>query len=466
MKESSGKFRALSKYGKLHFDQNAEKEMEDIESILSEIRSIDRGNGATAKKRKSYSRSSSLSKRLLNNEKVKRKSHKLTKPRTKPKKNTPTFPQATFKDSSENDVPASDQYDPDFKVTLPRDPAYSINDLPKEVSISPDQMTMAEMVNTWEKEIRVVNPQQESKEEASHDITNKGTILEQKEKQTKSLVPGIIGRTSKQQKLFTAGQDTPGPGKYNIQRNSDPVHVVPFSGQSSRPEIDPGPDRTHFNLAKSIDATKPRSIYHTLPPKLGHSDKETPKKSIWAEIEDEQKEFLDIIHKQKSNTVNTHPVKQRKITIKPRPGPFDHLMHTEAPDVEYNVEESLKMLESTKIPPRTNFGRRLDDSDRTIYAKSDAPDIIYTDLNKDYLATRKRTATSLDFKKLPERLSPYDYMPKPCGGDYDYYPEDFDYRTGISFDLMGERQIMLELPPQFTQKRTTSQLIDRFKGHA
>ena len=462
MMNSSGKFKALSKFGKLHFDEKDEKELDDIESILSEIRSIDSGNSVPTKKRKSMSR---ISQRLLNNEKVKRKSHKLTKPRTKPKKNTPTIPQATFKDTSETDVPASDQYDPDFKFALPRSPSYEISELPKEVSITPDQMTMAEMVNVWEKDIRVVKTQVESNDKEKYDITNRGTILEEKQKQEKSLVPGVIERTKKKQKVFGPGTDTPGPGKYNIKRNNDPVHVVPFSGQSSRPEIDPGPDRTHFNLAKSIDATKPRSLYHTLPPKLCHSDQETSKKSIWAEIEDEQKEFLDIIHRQKSTSSSVHPVQHKKVSIKPRPGPFDHLMHTEAPDVEYNVEESLKMLESTKIPPRTNFGRRLDDSDRTIYVKTDAPDKIYTDLNKDYLLTKRRTSTSLDFKKLPERLSAYDYMPKPCGGDFNYYPEDFDSRTGISFDLMGERQLMLELPPQFTQKRATSQQLSKFENH-
>ncbi|EAY06380.1 hypothetical protein TVAG_151870 [Trichomonas vaginalis G3] len=441
MKSRKGSFQTLSKFGRLHFDDADTPDIGDIDEILSELKSFDRKSRV---KRKSLK--AGISERLLAGEKAQRRPRKITKTVPKHTKQPPTIPQATFKNDSSTDVPGADQYNPDYEVLLKRAPSLSISNLPKTVNYDPDTMTMRQMVDSWSN-IRIANYLNSRKE------IQEPTYNEFKKEDK---VPGIISRTQPTYVKNRFETDTPAPNHYNISRDVSKSSILPFHAQAPRPDNDSGPDRTHFGLAASIDATKPRSVSHLLPPNISRDKSKDIKTNIWEEIENEQKILMNQLQKPK-DTKNSapKPVKPRYVP-KPDVSPFAQFMRTEAPDVEYDVEGNLRSL-NKKIPPRENFGRRLDDSDRAIYQKSEAPDVIYPNTNDAWLKTIPSSGNAPSFDQMHDRKEAYAYMPKTCGGGYTYVETNWNRGQAVRFDLMGKRKLVLEVPPQYKQGRSSSQ---------
>lgn len=447
MKSRNGSFQTMSKFGRLHFDDTGTPKIDDVDQILSDLKSMDQKSFV---KRKSLN--AGISERLLAGEKAPRKPRKISKTKPKHTKQPPTIPQATFKNDSSTDVPASDQYDPDYEVVLRKSPSYSFSTNNRELNLDPDKLTMRQMVDSWSN-IRIANYLS-----SQRDI-QEPTINELKKEDK---VPGIISRT---QPIYVKNRfvtDSPAPNHYDIPRLLGKPTVLPFEAQSSRSDAHPGPDRSHYGLAKSIDATKPRSISHLLPPNISKDRAKDQKTNIWEEIENEQKVLMNQLQKIKSSDSEIKPKPKPRYIPKPDVSPFAQFMKTEAPDVEYDVEGNLRS-QNKKIPPRENFGRRLDDNDRAIYCKSDAPDVIYPNTNDAWLKTKPASGNAPSFDQMHDRKEAYAYMPQTCGGAYTYVETNWNRGQAIRFDLMGKRKLVLEIPPQFKQGRASSHLAGVFK---
>jgi hypothetical protein len=129
---------------------------------------------------------------------------------------------------------------------------------------------------------------------------------------------------------------------------------------------------------------------------------------------------------------------------------------------EDNVERSLLFLEKGgKILPGTHFGRKLSDTNRTIYNKTEAPDIIYPNVIEQWKNINSRDqAKDILFSRQADKHDPYYYMPKPCEED-NYLPNSdlmINKENVPSLDRMPPRRIFQDTPIEFTRKFVT----DRF----
>lgn len=463
-KRRNGQYQTMSKFGRI----NLERQMvgignvDNVEDVLQDIKHLN----DRPIHRMSVASSIAVAQRLLSERvggSIKTRSRYL--PRKKPKRNIPQVRKYVKPEGAEPELPGSAQYTPNFNVCLPNAPHYVISGSEKEVRMNLGQKTQSEMMAAWQRGIRGIqfdmepvgpSPKEEPSEKETENPSRPETTMQ-------GIISGPCNRDS-----FMPPQDLPAPGQYKINRSLDKSRVISFDRQATRKEMETLPDRYHPNLAQSIDATKGRTKGGiSFDKQLGRERHEAKKDDIWVEIEKEQKALLKVLHPPEKEIVTSRKTIEpfsRQTSVFGR-NPFESFMGpAETRDLQYDVDASLKALqESRKIQPMSNFGRRVNDCDRAIYAKSEAPDVLYEGVRDEWANAHPCGATPL-FKNMHDRKSAYDYMPKTCGGETYTFVENgtWSYRTPVVMDKMGERKLIIEVPPQFTQKRATSHIAGRF----
>lgn len=483
-------YKTMSKYCRIYFERpnntNETKKI-NVNHILSDIKHI---NDRPLKKYTNNS-ASEVSERLFS---CPSSSLNMTKARSRflsgPKlvKKAPIIRKYEKQQNPFHEVPSAVQYTPNYEACYPSAPQYPFPRALHERMIDARLRTQNEMIKIWEKGPRAVKfgpkNKKESEEQKKESENDQSEEIEEEDTQqqllppTQPIVPppknnfassikytnsnqvkpkkqpiGLISLSS-DRNSFIPKNDLPAPGQYQIKRLSvGKNRVASFDGQSTRKSIEPLTDRTYFDLGKNIDSTKPLPP-RCLPFKIQLSrSKETKQKDIWSEIEKEQKELYEVLHPKETIKV------QEKTSVQPfsqqttyfDKHPFQSFMGPEdTKDLVYDVDLSLK-LSDKKIKPLENFGRRINDNDRAIYAPSEAPDIIYTNVNEEWIKTKKSNGSGPIFDNMHARRSAYDYMPKISGGSYTVIKSNnWSYRTPALMDKMGEREMMLNLPPQYS----------------
>lgn len=406
--------------------------------------------------------------------------------RQKEIKKAPVVRKYEKQQNSLHEPPSAVQYTPNYEVCLPSAPKYIFPRAFHERMIDANFRTQSEMIKVWEKGPRTVKFGPKTKEQSEQEKESEEDQRQEADDEInqqlppaplQSIVPpphnntapnpkvantvqikakkqptGLISMSS-DRNSFIPKNDIPAPGQYQIKRLSvDKNRASSFDNQSTRKDIEIKTERTYFGLAKSIDSTKPQPP-RCVPFKVQLSrHKENKQKDIWNEIEREQKQLYDILHPKEPIHV------QEKKLIQPfslqttyfDKHPFQSFMGPEyTKDLVYDVDLSIK-LSDKKIKPLNNFGRRTNDNDRAIYVQSEAPDIVYKNVNEEWKKTQKNSGTGPVFSTMHERRSPYDYMPKIDGGSYTAIKNNnWSYRTPALMDKMGEREMMMNLPPQY-----------------
>ena len=483
-------YQTISKYGRINLDRassSLQTKNINVKNILSGIKHI---NDRPLKKR-SESTSIGVSQRLLFGPSsslnvAKTRSRYL--PRQKQVRKVPVVRKYEKKRNSLNELPSSAQYTPNFDVCLPSAPQFMFPRALHERMLDANHRTQCEMIKVWEKGPRTVKYGPENKDKKRKKEGNSSDDMSEEEEEEEDISsppspPSVapmqsivhppvkdskdasdIPLKSKKQPVgiissncvrdsFIPKSEAPAPGQYQIKRLSvDKNRLAAFDGQSTRKGIELLPDRSHFGIGKSIDSTKPQPP-RCIPFSMQLSrNKETKQKDIWSEIEKEQKQLYNVLHPQESIEIpkkqSIQPFSQQTTYFDKHP--FQSFMGPEeTKDLVYDVEQSLK-LSDKKIKPFENFGRRTNDSDRAIYVASEAPDIIYKDVNLQWIKTQKNNGSGPIFKNMNSRKCAYDYMPKISGGNYTTIKNDnWSYRTPALMDKMGEIEMMLNLPPQY-----------------
>ena len=446
MSKGDGKsYTTMSKFSRIHLEEP--ETIDDVDAIISDIKHLhDRPV------QRPPATGVAVSAHLVADAKRSMRGN-VRIPKSKPKKEP--VPVKTFArtDRIVSLTPEAN-YNPNFSATLPTVPQVLISGTERKVRLNPGNMTQSEMLQAWNRGLRDVALM-------SGRVDPPEPAEEPEAKQPRG--PGIISKEANRDSFFDT-REAPPPGHYTIERSLDKHRVVEFSKQAPRKEARGLPDRVHHNVAQNIDYTKPRAK-GTVPfaKQTGREMTKKDKQDLWAEIEAEQKELLEVLHP--PGEVKVAKKKPVEPFARQRPAfegsPFEKLMGPqETRDLQYDVEKSLKALDK-KVAPMPNFGRRLDDCERTVYVKTDAPDAFYPRVREQWAGLHPSGTTPL-FKNMGERKSAYDYMPKTCGGPYTFIEEVNEHRTPVVMDRMGERKLAMSESPMFLQKRSKSQAVMRF----
>lgn len=444
-KDGDGKaYKTMSKFSRIHLEDP--DEIDNVEDILSEIKHLhDRPLNRTAPA------GLGISPHLVGEGKQGVHVGGGHLPKAKPKKQ-PIFVKTVGKQDRQESASPDAHYHPNFSATLPTIPQVVISGTERKVKMNLGKMTQSEMLDAWNRGLRDVTFEDEPEKPPPSE-----------RQPAVQRTPGIISKEAKRDSFMDV-REAPPVGHYTIERKLDKHRVIEFSKQASRKEPRLLPDRVHHNVAQNIDYTKPRP-QGTVPfaRQTGRDMTRQEKEDLWAEIEAEQKELMEVLHPQSRAPV----IKKKKVEpfARQRPAfessPFEKIMGPqETRDLQYDVEKSLRALDK-KVAPMPNFGRRLDDCERTVYAKSDAPDAIYPKVSEQW-ARLHTSGTAPLFKNMGERKSAYDYMPKTCGGPYTFVEEVNEHRTPVVMDRMGERRTAMRESPLFLHKRSKSQAVMRF----
>ena len=354
-------------------------------------------------------------------------------------------------------IPNATHYNPNFDAVLSKAPklAFEKSGMAKK-KLSPASYTMSEMLSKWNGDIRCVEfrPEPESVPEDENQEQE-----QRKKKPAKPRTPGVMSSDAARDSFLKVNTPTPGPTDYEVPVNTDKVKMVlAFDQQPSRPSL--RMTGTHAtvtmrDIRQDIEYTKPRT------PKCIPFDKQsgrTPRKAksdaIWDEIEQEQARIIASLRKpeEKKKPVKKHRQPFALQTSKPS-HPFGHLMRKEVtPEVEYDVERSRRALDR----PRTAFDISQPSlgSERIVYKGTDAPDVIYDNVNEQFKNTIPRAATPLAMSRETKRHSPYHYMPKPCGeGDLPEPKSSLNGKGAVELSKMGKRKCLLDSP--YAYKRAT-----------
>ena len=357
-------------------------------------------------------------------------------------------------------APSATHYTPNFDAVMSTAPklAFDKSGLAKK-KLSLSSYTMSEMLSRWNGDIRSIEFHPEPEENRQDE-----NVPEKKppSKRTKR-APGVMSSDANRDSFMKTNTPTPGPSHYEIPVNTDKVKMVlPFDQQPSRPSIRTVHPVAMRDIRQDIEYTKPRT------PQCIPFDKQsgrTPRKkngdSVWDEIEKEQARIIESLRKPDEKR---KPVKKQRQPFALQTGkpdhPFQHIMRKEIePSVEYDVESSKRSLDR----PRTAFNIRQPSygRERITYKQSDAPDVMYDDINEQFKNTIPRAATPIAMDREMKRHSPYHYMPKPCGeGEFPGQTSSLSGRGAVEMAKMGKRKCMLESPYKF--KRSTQLPKSRF----
>ena len=474
-------YTTISKFGKLNLNRDLiQGQNGDVEKVLNEIKDLTAGYP----KRQSITSKIVIGERLLasSDQKMHTRYRASIK---KPKRKIPVVRQYVKPEGELERIPGAAQYTPNFSIILPSAPQYSFSkpeDTEKR-AISADTHTQSEMMRLWQQDIRLIsflhndNSNDDTKDQDEKnekmETNDKGLQLQRLQEETQSTLlnpfDGIAIPHDNTRNTYLPKNDFPGPGSYSVTSKSyDKNRVTLFDNQSSRPPIIPViPDRSHMGLGQSIDATKPRVI-SAIPfsKQIGREKEPVKQNAIWDEIEAEQKALMESIQPSLAQSPEEIPKKKQPFALQTsyfNQSPFQHLIHTESPNAIYDVESSLKNLEmSRKILPGTNFGRRLDDNDRAIYSKSEAPDTYYDDVTNEWKQSFAPVTVPI-FDNMVSRKSAYDYMPHGCGGGYqDSRIVWVKPKPRKRQPLLDKRKFLIEAPPDYHEKRVNSALLSKF----
>ncbi|OHT16019.1 hypothetical protein TRFO_13503 [Tritrichomonas foetus] len=462
MKGQQQAYQTMSKFGRINLERTRDTHpVGNVDDIIAEIKSM---NDKPVKKM-SVASTIAVSQRLLSGPHRSTKTRSRYLPRKKPKRKIPVVREYVKPEGADPELPGSAQYNPNFDVYLPSAPQVIFTQAEPEKKMDSSSCTQSEMMQAWQKDLRSIDLIPENpKLLINEPPAAQSTFLKPENNKT----PGIISIKAERDSFLGKPNENPPPGTYHIQRQSiDKPRVISFEGQSTRKPIQTLPDRTHFDLAKGIDATKPRpKCAIPFNRQVSREKSDEKKDDIWSEIEAEQKALLDILHPPEQQAKKEKKVIQpfSKQTTYFDKHPFNAFMGPpETKDLEYNVDKSLTALDK-KLEPLDNFGRRLKDSDRTIYAKSEAPDVYYPGVPDQWAKTHKSVGSGPIFDNMHDRKSAYDYMPKIGGGSYTFVENDnWSYRTPVVMDKMGERNIIIEIPPQYTRKPVSQSALAYFR---
>lgn len=300
--------------------------------------------------------------------------------------------------------PSSTHYDPNYNAILKSAPKFKFSSSfpeKKEKIQNLNVSTISEMINSWTTEIRETNF---SSQEPTT-IDNCEIFSSFTPSSSLSDAPGIISNSGHNLK-WVGGEKTPGVGSYDLsQSDMKGKMIVSFDKQSSRP-----PQKTNsaclHDTRSGLDAIKPRA------PRAPSFEKQSSRfpltknnDSLWDEIEAEQKEILsklDIPQRDKTRVKKKVQPFSLQTTNFDK-SPFHHIMRKETePSQSYDTERAYRR-------PKTafNISQPAFQNDRAIYCRSEAPDVIYDNVQQQYNNTIKKTISNIAF--CSQRISPYPY---------------------------------------------------------
>jgi hypothetical protein len=444
----------MSKFGRLNLQahRGMTASIDDLDSIIADIKSLTT-RPLGRRKKPSAQPSISLSQS---------RSHASAKvrarylPRKKPVRPAPHVRRVYRPDQSMNVVPGATQYTPNYLVGQIQAPKIRFGVDPREtnreakvigsVVMRAEDCTRSQMVVAWQHYLRVIRFLPEQKAPASGQTQPEPISASKPHVRASSRDSYIPQKT------------VPSPDHYHLARSLDKHRVIAFNRQSTRPEVPTVPDRSHERIGEGIDSTKPRIVcpipFRKQP---GREPAPSNKGEVWAEIEAEQKHLLDTLRPPEP-PAPAQPKLRESFAL--QSGSFD--THPFAPffgpectrNLHYDVEETLAAT-NTQIQPRTHFGRRLEDSSRTVYAITDAPDVLFSGVREEWAQSHPGPQVPL-LQLAPERKSPYFYMPRPCGkGMRGLDPNEFwNEPTPVVMSRMGERTTQIDLLPQYQRARS------------
>lgn len=443
--------RSLSAFGKSMFERESDpvKNEANIDALLKQIQTIDVG-----KVKKSFAIPDVIDRLLSKDEQRPVRSRKRS---TRAEQRSARQIRQVQKIVSPLDnIPSAAHYTPNFDAVLSSAPKLAFQRAEMgEKRVSLDNCTMNEMMTKWASSIRTVEIEgQKPKNDPILPQTQPGTPK-------KMTASGVISSNATRDS-FLRREQTPGPTDYNVSAPKDKVKMVTtFDQQPSRP---PQAHSHHVirDVRSDIDYTKPRA------PRCIAFDKQSSRNpvkkvddAIWEEIEEEQKRIIESMQKPEKKKPPQQKKKQGFALQTGRPStPFEHIMRKEVePEVEYDVAKSRRALDR----PVTSFNIRQPalGRDRMVYSKSEAPDVMYDNVNDQFLKTVSRATTPLGMDREVKRRSPYHYMPKPCGaGDYPDAHSTVTGKRSIEIGKMAKRKCMLDTPGSFKRKTNYSIPVD------
>ena len=491
--ESAGQ-KPLSSFGKSAFDASLQTNA-DVDKIIQNIHAIE-----NMRLRTNYT-IPDVVERLLNPNDTKPRSRIRSTGSHKIRKRGREVREVKKLSSPLDNIPSSAHYVPNFDSVLAVSPGYKFKkaEIEKVKKVSNlDNSTMNEMVKTWNNQLRNYNFQQEKRKKESpknhlyqndtnQENVNEGQIETPKKMskadrymnlnyrpqrptvrpppdappppKSKKQTPGLISSEAKRDSFFKQDM-TPGPSDYQkIEFLVAPNKASSFNMQASRPSSIPKEARVLRDVRSNIDAIRPRTV-QCVP-----FDKQSSREvhvnnndSIWKEIEAEQARIIEsLCGTDQNKKKNVKKAKQPFALQTPKPEhPFQHIMRKETEPTEFlDVERSLRTLD--RPVSSFNMSTPSEKHERTLYRKSDAPDVLYDNVNEQFKNTIKNPGSPVPIARTPTRHSPYYYMPKPCGqGLYNPAVSSLDTKRTVSFSLMGERQYMLEAQGSFRKKTVDS----------
>lgn len=453
--------KSFSSFGKSTFERELESHEEDVEAILKQIQTME------VQKNKTDFHVPDVVDRLLNDNSSPSRTRTKSKSHHKKHRKSREIREVHKIISPLDAVPSSAHYAPNFDAVLTNAPQLKIAQsfISPKKKLDLDSCTMNEMINQWSAGIRNVSfSKQTSREPTPSDsrstfssrMSHQSSIAELPPIQKQPTL-GIISLGGNRDSYINA-EITPSPTEYQaITPIAKPAKALSFEGQASRPQ-NTRQDYIMRDVGKNIDAIKKR------PPRIIPFDKQssrTPRKAqeddIWKDIEEEQKRIINDLFKQpepapkrekkkESFTLQTGQVKH----------PFQHIMRKEVnPQVEYEPIQSLRSLDR----PVTSFNIKQPalKKDRMVYRKSEAPDIIYDNVNEEWKNTQKRATTPIPINKEMVRRDPYHYMPHGCGqGKFPEPKSALTNRTTVLYDRQSDRKCLLDSPLNLLRPITPS----------
>ncbi|OHS98428.1 hypothetical protein TRFO_35168 [Tritrichomonas foetus] len=502
LNKETGRIRSYSAFGRSTFDRDIDvHSTKEVDKLIKHIHTME-----YHKIRPTHAIPGVIE-RLLNVEENRTRSRIKSSSHHKIKKKNKEIREVKKVVNPLDNGPGAAHYSPNFDSILSKSPKHRFQKAEfepiKKVS-NLECCTMSEMLNQWSTQIRRYNFQQPTDTSSSRKLSHTQKVKSQVSKtenenenegdednemaktqpvkserktvrpppdaplppKPESKVPGLISSEANRSS-FLRHEETPGPSDYQkIVFSSIPLNVPSFENQAPRPTSTPQDAHMIRDIGNNIDAIKKRTAQCI--PFDKQSSREPKKKrdeDIWLQIEAEQARIIENLKKD-GNVIRIKKKKEKppfKLQTGKPEHPFEHIMRKENEPAEpLHVEKSLKALDR----PVSSFdiSTPAESSDRMVYRQSDAPDVIYSDVNEQYKNTIPRPASPVPIARTVTRHPPYYYMPKPCGqGLYNPAVTSLSNKRTVNFDLMGERQFMLDSPGSM-RKKTASGIPPPLEG--
>ncbi|KAK8890175.1 hypothetical protein M9Y10_034943 [Tritrichomonas musculus] len=453
---------------------------EDVDKILKQIHKIDNGKVKHRNKIPSYVD------RLLNNEEGRTRSRVKSANSPQIRKQTREIREVKKVVNPLDGGPSAVHYSPNFDSVLTSQPKHQFQKAERNPTASAnlEVCTMGEMLQQWSGQLRRINFENPTKATPTkkkrinnwnNSVSSTSDLNDKLPERTtvrpppdtppppkpQSKIPGLISGEANRDS-FMYHEYNPGPSQYQTNLTSTlkrPRTGLDFGSQASRPTTTIASTATIHNVGANIDATKPRTA-QCIPFDKQSSRFPSKRKddSIWEEIEAEQERIINSLKTEETKKEEKKKTKEPFMLQTSNPKhPFQHIMRKETePSQLLDVEGNLKTLD--RPVTSLDISTPAESSDRTIYRKSDSPDVFYNDINEQFKATIPRATSPVPIARTVTRHPPYYYMPKPCGqGLYNVPSTSMSTKRTIHFDKMGERQYMLD--SSFNTRKNTGKCI-------